>query len=296
MPDTFSSTNMVDFYFLEAMMDRAKRLPEAPLPSLERWRSDLERQYGPFVKGFAAAVRDYLFLSCMGEARHGYAYAWKHFPELGNGSRSRSEAYQDALAFSPERNLDKLAAFFNELSWHEEGYGSTNWGAIASAIRLYGQVPAEVFLDLVIAIEHNNGNVFNKVDAVRAIPFKCDMDFYYKIQEFLGYKTKMDILSKPAYLQWLSRETLSLLVRYCHVVSRKDAPRNAQTLLGQGPPRLPKEHESPWGNETLGQLEESPEGEDTDDDEEIQTEEIYDGYTRTVSATPKMPRGEHPDL
>ena len=188
MSDTFSSTNIVDFYYLEAMMGRAKRLPEAPLPSQAKWKSDLERLYGPFVKGFAASVRDYLFLACMGEARYAWSYAPEHFPELGQ-SGSRESAYQRAIDYGPNGNKDGLTMLFTKQLWRDPGYGGTKWGPVASAIRLYGQVPDTVFLDLVASIEHNNGNVFNKHDAERVIPFHCDTDFYYQIQKFLDYKT-----------------------------------------------------------------------------------------------------------
>lgn len=291
MADEFNSRNILDFYYLEAMVNRAKRLPEAPLPSQEKWKSDLERQYEPFVKGFAASVRDYLFLACMGEARHGYAYGGTHFPELGN-DMSRIEAYRRSIRYSPEKNISKLIALFGEYDWYECGYGGPPWGAIATALKLYGQVPDVVFIDLVVSIEHNGGNVFNKTEVSRVIAFKCDLWVYDILKGFLDHKASQDILSHPEarYLKWLSRETLSFLDRYFHVISRKDAPRDVRAALAKRRPRLPQKYESSfWGNQILGQLELS-ERED-ESEEEIQTEENYDEYSLSVSATPKMPRG-----
>ena len=284
MPDTFSSTNILDFYFLEAMMDRVKRLPEVPLPSQEKWKSDLKRHYDPFVKGFAASIRDYLFVACMGEARHGYRYGEVHFPEMDDAI-NRSEAYRRAIYFSLEKNVGKLSALFNEYGWHEEGYGGTKWGAVATALELYGQVPDAVFIDVVASIEHNNGNVFSKYNVCPIIPFKCNMDLYYnELGDFLNYKARYDILSHPKYLCWLSRETLTLLSRYYAVKSRKDAPREIQTHLSIRPPLLPKEYEPPWGDKVLGDLKLSPR------EEEYYEEEIYDDYADAVSSTPKVPR------
>lgn len=286
----YNSRNILDFYYLEAMMDRAKRLPVVPLPSQEKWREDLNRQYEPFVWGFAASVRDYLFLICLGEARHAHEYAGGYFSQVEIGE-SRESAYRQAVQFSPQKNIHRLITLFNEYKWYEQGYGSTPWGNIATAIKLHGQVPDAVFIDLVVAIEHNNGNVFDKTEVSKVIAFECDIKLCGRVLEyFLNDKANLDILTHPVdrHFKWLSRETLSLLSRYYHVVSRKDAPSEIQEVLAQRPPRLPRGYESPWGNNVLGPIELSPEREDEHDEE---TKKAYDKYNASASATPKMPRG-----
>lgn len=260
--DAFSNRNILDFYYLEAMMNRASRLPEAPLPSQERWRNDLGRAYQAFVKGFARAIRDYLVATCIGEARHGENEGVGYFTALPRGG-GRSGAYQVARGFSP-RCIDDLIKLF-QLPWKSDGYGGPAWVRVARAAKLYGTVPDGIFIDLVVSVEHNGGNVFNKREIRFLLPFEISHHAQEHLRSFLNHKMERDLLSASppeAFVPLatcLSRETLSLLERYFVVVARDESiPKwlryDCWGERKRPTRKLPRKYHFEWGYGSPGQL------------------------------------------
>jgi len=119
-----------------------------------------------FESVFARKLRDYLFLICVGEARHAYEQTRKViFPQLmphSKGKNWRNSVYQDAVFFDPVASSKNLLYVFNDCYWYNSSYGGKNWGCLVNLYLKYGQVSDRLFIDMVLNKQHNNGTVFNK--------------------------------------------------------------------------------------------------------------------------------------
>lgn len=187
----------LDMYYLEAIAFKIMVNGNEFEPRWDKLQRDVERaRYG--LGTFALAMRDALFLMCMGEARHspttvrdgGFTYA-----ELGTG-RSRESIFKEALWFDPVQNLPLLEKLFDQ-SWSGGGYGGPKWAEIARGAGYYGTKLTDIaFLDHVADLEHNGGVLFNKPE-VSMIGLDISRPDASTLKEFLNHKRDADLVSDP---------------------------------------------------------------------------------------------------
>jgi len=160
----FSPFSFTEFYLLEAAELKVNGLPET-----ERWRhsiryyTDMLNSVKPqFDELFGRALRDYLWLASIGEARHAHRKSDYSIPEILR--QGRSDAYLDGTKFSPdiEDNRKRLRSVFADYDWNSGGYGGDRWGTIVKAIDLYYTTPVGIFIDHCADLKHNGGLAFNK--------------------------------------------------------------------------------------------------------------------------------------
>lgn len=145
--------SVCSFYVLEEL-----RLLEVDVwkKSQERWKMDLEEFAESFNSELANAMFDYLFLAAFGEGRHSANTI--QIPGMAGG---RSSAYQEAIGYSPSKNLPILHDYFANYSW-PDGYGGDAWGNICKIAISWYKLPPGRFIDSVVDLSHNNGTVFSK--------------------------------------------------------------------------------------------------------------------------------------
>ena len=213
-----------DFYFMEAILVHP---PKFGNKAQEKLRDDAQAYQDRVVENLAPALYDYLFMACMGEARHAYNKTAKYIPNIERGG-GRSQAYHTALNFDRTKMLPALHKLFTQ-TWGGGGYGGGSWANIASGAMEYGVLPDKAFIDHVIDLEHNGGHCFDKTSVSKVIDL--EMKSMY-MKRFLDWKFEDDILhSHPSwfvsmYEYWaISKVCMSLLNRYYNTRGKDMPPK-----------------------------------------------------------------------
>ncbi len=151
----------------------------APYEPLSQEELDFVRTYHKVLGPKAVRAFYYLLLICVRESRHVHATAafdkdlQKKFGAAalmfnkairGAGSTG---AYQKFLSAPP---ASQLGPFVKSLAWNfyngkfSGGYGGPAWGKVADCLVRFvtGEFTAEMMLDTVWTLAHNNGPIFNK--------------------------------------------------------------------------------------------------------------------------------------
>lgn len=176
-PNTKPETEALWFYGLNhaVALVAARRASLEPLPSDELKLVD---DYYTRLPDKAVRAFYYLLLCCIREARHSLSKG-SDFPKIEaafghevatlfcKGSGGEGEIHQRFLAKPPKSTIGRLTGalcwqFYNS-SW-SGGYGGPAWGSIADCLHRFvlGEYSAEMMLDTVWTLQHNNGSVFNK--------------------------------------------------------------------------------------------------------------------------------------
>lgn len=212
----FFLSNALDFYFLEALRIQPVRFGNKPQ---ERLRRDVVNLHDQVSHDLARAFYDYLVITSTGEARHTRFKSSEGMVIREIDVREKVDAYRNALRFDPDQLLPYVHSVFSKNRWPTGGFGGRAWAQVVEAARMYGNVPDIVFIDHVIDIEHNNGNVFNKPEIKYAADFKLDIDTDHLL-EFLTWKAHKDILDPGnvgglGHLQtYVSKFVYRLMQRY----------------------------------------------------------------------------------
>jgi len=148
-----------EFYVVEALvlLYQEKEVTKRQYKALIGYRTKLH-------ESMRYLFRDYILLSCFGEARHGGSSSKLYIPECTESNltvRGRYEAGKLAQQFSVETIHKQIYKLFDEGEW-TSGYGGEKWAKAIKAMDLYHR-PA-VFLDHVFDLKHNGSSLFNKTD------------------------------------------------------------------------------------------------------------------------------------
>lgn len=153
--------------------------------------------------------RDYILLSCFGEARHAGSSSNYYIPELVEHNRfikMRSEAGKFAMQFSVESLRKQLFKLFDEGEW-QASFGGKRWASAVKALDLYER-PA-IFLDHVFDLKHNGSSLFNKLDyGLMAISSAESLKMYLN-KRF--YQTPEEVLNAYLHGYSASEELIPLI-------------------------------------------------------------------------------------
>ena len=180
-----------DFYLLEAM--EAAEIDFSSKPQ-EKWKEDLTTWTKDLIPDIALAIRDYLYLTSCGEARHAWEACKWAIPELNRGI-SRYKTYKLATQYDPTKNIHHIINIFTT-TWKITGYGGKKWLKIAEAVKHYEEWPNTVFIDHAADLQHNNGTVFSKPEIDCLINFRLDIS-RATMQQWLYAKGKNNLLKIP---------------------------------------------------------------------------------------------------
>ena len=217
-----------DFYFCEAILVHPPKFGDK---AQEKLRDDTQTFQDRIVENLAPALYDYMFLACMGEARHAYNKTALYIPNIERGG-GRSTAYKTALNFDRAKTLPVLHTLYAQ-GWNGGSYGGDSWANICEGAMEYGVLPNKAFIDHVIDLEHNAGNCFDKTSVSGKIDLAVKSGY---MKRFLDWKFEDDILfSQPSwftsmYEYWaISKKGMSLLTRYFNT-RKKDMPHKLDGL------------------------------------------------------------------
>lgn len=148
----------------------ALRTSDAGGPRVESVLESLEQKLTEAQGPLARALRDTLFVMCLGEARHAYSRVWETdlWGEIPD-THEREAAFRIAPAYSPERTLPQLEDYFN-LDWLSSSIGGRKWAEIAHGASLYGKLSDQLFLDHCCDLEHNGGDLLSKTSVTVVLP------------------------------------------------------------------------------------------------------------------------------
>lgn len=211
-------SDVFDFYFLEAM---ASKVPEFGNKAQERLHERIKRQFELVTENLSNAFADYVWAAALGEARHAReAGAKRYCPDIDSWGQT---VYERSTEYDPATNREALASLFDH-GWASSAYGGRAWGSIVEALTLREQVPAAVFVDHVVDLEHNGGCLFNKHPI--HLNFRIDSAFAHNrrglktFKRFLNFKRDHDILEcLPKYMAlfgsvFLSKHTARLINKF----------------------------------------------------------------------------------
>ena len=235
-------SNIYDFYLLEAVSAESVNFSSAPQ---KKWKNDLIEWNNKLVADTALAIRDYLYLSAAGEARHAWKTCNIAIDELHAGGRT--ETYLKIAQYGPSpENIKALIEVFGN-TWRKTGYGGKKWLQIIEAVSHYGEWPDSIFIDHAADLQHNNGTVFSKSETETILDFKINVN-RNTIQKWLYNKKKNDIIktgNSPYNLQ-TAMKTKTLLKRF--FVTRKITPPNWITTITTIPVEEATYKPYEWGN------------------------------------------------
>lgn len=116
------------------------------------------------ASGMALCMRDYLFMACMGEARHAHDKAGLSFDEIDGNIDSRSGIFKKSRRYDPVKNLPLIKAVFLADGWGTS-FGGAKWAELCDVALEYGTMSDILYVDKVVNKQHNSGTVFNKLEA-----------------------------------------------------------------------------------------------------------------------------------
>lgn len=176
--DRVPEHDAVNFYLLNHAFSiiRAKRMEHEPLAAGE---AEIANTYFTELSEATARAFYYMLLICTRESRHNKAYdsfsaklKGKYGVEIHNFwegiQHTGSSATASALRDNPPNCT--LGQYTESLVYHfykgqyGGGYGGPAWGAIANCLHNFvlGKYTAEMMMDTVWTLSHNNGPIFNK--------------------------------------------------------------------------------------------------------------------------------------
>jgi len=223
-----------DYYSLQAIISdrRAADHPEIVAEA----RNCLARISAPI----ANCLADYMYLICMGEARHAVGssglWCWSEIPKA-NG---RIGAYQFAGEYDPLKTLPQLAELFGQPGWGGS-YGGAKWKSIANIALSFrkGELAPSVYIDHVADLKHNGGTQFNKTEASQIIPFELSWKSdYYKLDSFLTFKRDtVDYFANinRSYFRSLSLPVGRLVIQYMQRLRLKPDNWEARPYIEYAP-------------------------------------------------------------
>jgi hypothetical protein len=150
----------------------------APLEPLPEWELQFVNMYHQLMAEKAVRAFNYLVLICTREFRHNQSLA-KHAPEIGKqfgqpvqdffvsvkgGEHGIKEAFLNNPPAATIGDYTKALQWgFYHCKWNG-GYGGKAWGAVTDCLVRFvtGEFTAEMMLDTVWTLCHNNGPIFNK--------------------------------------------------------------------------------------------------------------------------------------
>lgn len=120
----------------------------------------------------------YLLVICVREARHNKAYAGSHYAEMAKKSckaaanflqanGNENTIHETLMKTPPDCTIGELTTAllfaFNNGSW-AGGYGGVAWAKVTDCLHqfVHGAYSAEMMLDTIWTLSHNNGPIFNK--------------------------------------------------------------------------------------------------------------------------------------
>lgn len=218
-----------DFYFLEAIkaalvFAKAGNPELAFSHSIERLENDIDALEFEILPNIALRTFVYLYAACFGEARHAREEQAETRYLVDTTKKHRGDCYSMITEYAPTReNINALVDIFSKQKW-SRAFGGEAWGNIAKALHMYGKIPDAAFVDHVIDLEHNGGNVFNKDDAKATLWFNVSYEGGFS--KFLSYKFAKNILVDTPYdnglgYLYVSRPVYRMIERYCTIMRQK---------------------------------------------------------------------------
>lgn len=160
----------------------------------QRTYDEVKRLFNTLAKNMAVAVRDYLFLACLGEARHAWNMGTLALEPLQKGGE-RHTVYKNGHLYDPDAHFPLLAQVF--YGWVSGGgFGGKKWANIAEAGAMFNSLSPFAFLDHCADLEHNGGYVYNKSGVTPITGFALNVD-QHSLKAFLEWKLKHNILLEP---------------------------------------------------------------------------------------------------
>ena len=205
-----------DFYLLYAVKDGDAKLTQA---------------FDEYTQVVAKQIAVYLDAACGGELRY------KQFDGLKQGSRSIARRDWRERRLSKGINLLRGGSDnFHNGGWGG-GYGGPAWGAIIDLLiaHLEGKVSNTLFVDQALALEHNGGQVFNKLyqywvqDSLKEV---LDANLNQNWERLLKYGSPW---ARKIFMEWITAEE-DLVVKNFDV----SRPRRAGTKTNNNGVVLPK--------------------------------------------------------
>jgi len=196
-------TAIPDFYVLWL----AKQQPRGTAKT-EKVGEKLDQMFNHLVPNLAQAMRDYLFMACLGEARHARNTSSQveyYIPGCEGGERE--EAIDEAsreYAPNPD-SWSQLHDLFNMAGW-ASSLGGRKWGEIALVGSKYSQTVE--WVDTAINAVHNGTFVLNKAEALRKV---------FNIPEGLEDNDDLSI-AIVKYLTWRSLGNTNVLSQFAYFV------------------------------------------------------------------------------
>jgi hypothetical protein len=161
-----------------------------------------------FINELADKFLAYLWYASWGEARNAHGHCAGSVPDCISQGVSRNSSALESMAFNPEHNWKQLVQVFYDNSW-DSAFGGDAWGKIIDSFEYYYRFPdmRGIFVDLVVDLEHNGGDLFDKYDAgVRA---GLDFDIYRSdLHTLLNHKKDYSMFfDKNDHILAISHET-----------------------------------------------------------------------------------------
>ena len=139
---------------------------------LDAYKADLALFRDEFNTELTAIFKDYLTVTCIGEARHGNCckpeFKMMLNPKkalFGRDKLRRDIAYEKLIKLSPQINprltLSWIYVLFSSRIW-SGAFGGKKWAEIVKTALLEYDTPKEIFIDTVINLQHNSGSCLNK--------------------------------------------------------------------------------------------------------------------------------------
>jgi hypothetical protein len=250
-------SSVIDFYFLSALKHaQSSTVNKSNGENLDVKyminKSRIDALYNQAVDGIADAFYAYAFISAYGEARHVRSRAsGGRIPRDLNTAQGRNQSYESSLEYNPAESRGALISVFQDCDWLS-AYGGEAWASIARSLDLYHETRTitdyytgdkrvvngkAVFIDHLIDLKHNGGNLFDKSGALDLSHINRDID-ERDLMEFLNYKKYNDILNNPPsrYTDYLSAEVASLMgidKPYRWAIENKCDNRDVMSAFGE---------------------------------------------------------------
>lgn len=197
----------------------------------------------------AMCLRDYLFVACLGEARHALSKIGRGYEGFDGKERDQIYERSHKFAINPE-NVQSLIDLFYLPDWGEKpGYGGAKWGDLAVLVSQYSKLSPVLYVDAVVNAQHNGGTAFSKSEAAHFVDIDFNLDFS-KLRPFLDYRREAaDILASfTTYFRSVSLTAGKLAIAHHAEIGSKLDTR----LLLPLPDHEYQQHY--WGKEKLPQI------------------------------------------
>jgi hypothetical protein len=249
--DAVPETEALWFYAMNhgVALISAKR---APLEPLDKWEHSFVDAYFTHMAEKGARAFYYLVRICTRESRHNKSWSTS-IPKISGmfgaevatffqNAKGSEETIADQFKTLPPaasigQYVKALQWMFYNASW-SGGYGGKKWGQVTDCLVRYvhGEFSAEMMLDTIWTLSHNNGPIFNKgylytmygsdiyrlLDVQRSgqIPTACLHDA--KLMKFVDpmlKKAMIELKAKfpddvPGYIDWEVVEALGSVHKY----------------------------------------------------------------------------------